>query len=238
MTACSKTTGEQRKTAPEVGHGERRKTAPGAGHGRAAEDCTRSRPQGAAEDCTRSRPRGAAEDYTISRQRGAAGTGATPAAFYLGLCRLRGTLSPPASATTFRRLAILSCRDGRCRRAILYRHDDYAASIRKSGPEIKNHCTQEGVNRQNHAAIPKSGLEIKNRCTQEGLNGEKLTSIPKSEPEIKNRCSYKNRRRNYSSLQLRKLESDADLVAAMSTAGETILLRGNEIRIGRGSRCR
>ncbi|MCI6315365.1 MAG: hypothetical protein MR588_08370 [Bacteroidales bacterium] len=50
---------------------------------------------------------------------------------------------------------ILSCRDGRCRRAILYRHDDYAASIRKSGPEIKNHCTQEGVNRQNPAVIPK-----------------------------------------------------------------------------------
>ena len=35
-------------------------------------------------------------------------------------------------------------------------------------------------------------------------------SIPKSWPEIKNRCSYKNRRRNYSSLQLRKLESDAE----------------------------
>ena len=29
----------------------------------------------------------------------AAGQAATPAAFYLGLCRLRGTLSPPASAT-------------------------------------------------------------------------------------------------------------------------------------------
>ena len=88
-------------------------------------------------------------------------------------------------------------------------------------------------------------------------------SILKSEPEIKNRCSYKNRRRNYSSLQLRKLESDAEdrcryessrrnhsslqrrnlnrtrrIVAATATAGETILRRGNEIRIGRGSRCR
>ena len=30
---------------------------------------------------------------------GVTGTGATPAAFYLGLCRLRGILSPPASAT-------------------------------------------------------------------------------------------------------------------------------------------
>ena len=30
---------------------------------------------------------------------GVTGTGATPAAFYLGLCRLCGNLSPPASAT-------------------------------------------------------------------------------------------------------------------------------------------
>ena len=52
----------------------------------------------------------------------------------------------------------------RCRRAVLYRHDDYAAAIRKSGPEIKNRCTKEGVNRQNHASILKSGPEIKNRC--------------------------------------------------------------------------
>ena len=42
---------------------------------------------------------------------------------------------------------------------------------------------------ENSAAIPKSGPEIKNRCTQEGLNREKLASIPKSEPEIKNRCT-------------------------------------------------
>ena len=63
-------------------------------------------------------------------------------------------------------------------------------------------------------------------------------SIPKSELEIKNRCSYKNRRRNRSPLRQRRIESDADLVAATTTAGETILLRGNEIRIGRGSRCR
>ena len=40
-----------------------------------------------------------------------------------------------------------------------------AASIRKSGLEIENRCTLEGVNRQKHASIRKSGLEIKNRCT-------------------------------------------------------------------------
>ena len=63
------------------------------------------------------------------------------------------------------------------------------ASIRKSGPEFKNRCTQESVNRQNPASIPKSGLEIKNRCTQEGANRQNLASIPKSGPEIKNRCT-------------------------------------------------
>ena len=56
------------------------------------------------------------------------------------------------------------------------------ASIPKSGPEIKNRCTQKSVNRQNLASIPKSGPEIKNRCTQEGLNREKLASILKSGP--------------------------------------------------------
>ena len=63
------------------------------------------------------------------------------------------------------------------------------ASIRKSGHEIKNRCTQEGVNGEKHASIPKSGLEIKNRCTQKDVFGEKLASIPKFGLEIKNRCT-------------------------------------------------
>ena len=81
------------------------------------------------------------------------------------------------------------CSDCRSWRAILHRHDDYAASIRKSGPEIKNRCTQEGVNGEKHASILKSGLEIKNRCTQEGVNEEILALIRKFGPEIKNRCT-------------------------------------------------
>ena len=48
----------------------------------------------------------------------------------------------------------------------------YAASIPKSGLEIKNRCTQEGVNRQNLASIRKSGPEIKNRCTLEEESGQ------------------------------------------------------------------
>ena len=56
-----------------------------------------------------------------------------------------------------------------CRRAVLRCGDDGAASIRKSGLEIKNRCTQEGGIGEKLASIPKSGLEIKNRCTQEGV---------------------------------------------------------------------
>ena len=96
--------------------------------------------------------------------------------FYLGLCRLRGTLSPPASATTFRR------------RAILLRSNDGATVILKFGLEIKNRCSPRVKSRENRASIRKSKPEIKNRCTQEGLNREILASIPKSELEIKNRC--------------------------------------------------
>ena len=75
----------------------------------------------------------------------------------------------------------------RCRRTVLHRHDDCAASIRKFGLEIKNQCTNKALSEENLASIPKFGLEIKNRCTQEGINGEKLASIRKFGLEIKNR---------------------------------------------------
>ena len=155
------------------------------------------------------------------------GTGATPAAFYLGLCRLRGILSPPAFATVI-------LQEGRssaqlrwcCRRAVLSCSSDDAASIPKSGPEItnqctkeggngenlasirksepeiKNRCTLEGINRQNPALIRKSGHEIKNQCTKEGGKGENLASIPKSGLEIKNRCTLEGiNRQNLASIR-------------------------------------
>ena len=63
------------------------------------------------------------------------------------------------------------------------------ASIPKSGPEIKNHCTKEGVNGEKLTSIRKFGLEIKNRCTHEGINRQNPTSIRKFGLEIKNRCT-------------------------------------------------
>ncbi|MDD6808549.1 MAG: hypothetical protein PUD78_00360 [Bacteroidales bacterium] len=63
------------------------------------------------------------------------------------------------------------------------------ASIPKSGSEIKNQCTKEGVNGEKLTSIRKFGLEIKNRCTHEGINRQNLAAIRKSGPEIKNRCT-------------------------------------------------
>ena len=77
----------------------------------------------------------------------------------------------------------------RCRRTVLHRHDDCAASIRKSGPENKNRCSSLAVLEGFLASIPKSGLEFKNRCTNKAVSGENLASILKFGLEIKNRCS-------------------------------------------------
>ena len=86
---------------------------------------------------------------------------------------------------------------------------------------------ERGFKRRKLASIPKSGPEIKNRCTQEGLNREKLASIPKFGLEIRNHCSDETvLQAKPFFLRRRRLESDADLVAASAVAGETILLCG------------
>ena len=83
----------------------------------------------------------------------------------------------------------IRCRYGRSRRAIPHCCDDGAAVIRKSGPEIKNRCTQEGVNGEKLTSIRKSGLEIKNRCMKDGGNRQNPAVIRKFGLEIKNRCT-------------------------------------------------
>ena len=54
----------------------------------------------------------------------------------------------------------------------------YAASIPKSGLEIKNRCTQGAANQENLASIPKSGLEIKNRCSKGPQTRKTLHRFP------------------------------------------------------------
>ena len=61
--------------------------------------------------------------------------------------------------------------------------------------------------------------------------GQSLQRLPSLTPEIMNRCSrgvVAFCRRNHSPLPQRRLESDADLVAATAVAGVTILLCGSE----------
>ena len=65
-----------------------------------------------------------------------------------------------------------------CRRAIHRCSNDGAASILKFGPEIKNRCTKEGVNREKLASIRKSGPEIKNRCTNQPIFSTHPQHIP------------------------------------------------------------
>ena len=70
------------------------------------------------------------ENWNRTRSFVAAGTVATPAAFYLGLCRLRGIQSPPASATA-------SCRRNRSplrQRRIESDADLVAATATVGGP--------------------------------------------------------------------------------------------------------
>ena len=66
-----------------------------------------------------------------------------------------------------------------CRRAVLHRHDDCAASIRKYGPEIKNRCTQKDVSGEKLTSILKSGLEIKNRCMKQHIPRHAFHRAPK-----------------------------------------------------------
>ena len=120
----------------------------------------------------------------------AAETGATPAAFYLGLCRLRGILSPPASATVILQECLSSAQlRWCCRRAVLSCSSDGAAAILKSGLEIKKRCSLWAILEGFLASIPKSGPEIKNRCSLWAVLEGFLASIPKSGLEIKNHCT-------------------------------------------------
>ena len=61
--------------------------------------------------------------------------------------------------------------------------------------------------------------------------GITLQRLPSLTPEIRNHCSggvVAFCRRNHSPSRQRRLESDADLVAATPVAGGTVLLRSNE----------
>ena len=67
--------------------------------------------------------------------------------------------------------------------------DLFAASIRKSGPEIKNRCTDCPCFDLFAASIRKSGPEIENRCTEVPGMMLAVAVIVNSGPEIKNHCS-------------------------------------------------
>ena len=148
----------------------------------------------------------------------AAGTGATPAAFYLGLCRLRGTLSPSAyhncaaggpfftattivlqaghSSLTPRKLESDECR---CRGRDRFHSGGFFLRIMPQSwhpvpactPRLRCRRTALRCSSDDAAAISKSGPEIKNRCSLWVVLEGFLASIRKFGLEIKNRCTKK-----------------------------------------------
>ena len=78
--------------------------------------------------------------------------------------------------------------------------------------------------------VPACTPRLRCRRTILSCSSDDAASIPKSGPEIKNRCIggvVAFCRRNHSPSRQRRMESDADLVAATAVAGGTIFLRGS-----------
>ena len=145
----------------------------------------------------------------------AAGQAATPAAFYLGLCRLRGNLSPPAPATV-----ILQAGNSSMRLRMLQaghsilRQQSSAGGLfylprRLLQAELQYFATKKiGIGRGTVAATPAQAsystcrhdgvasiLDFKprvaNRCSKEIKSGATRASILDFKPRLANRCSQK-----------------------------------------------
>ena len=125
-----------------------------------------------------------------------AGTGATPAAFYLGLCRLRGVLFPPAphdhAAGGLFYFATKKIGIGRGAVAtttsaggtvLLCRHDG-AASILEFRPRLANRCSRGAILGRNRAVILDFRPRLANRCSQEVKSGAIRASILDFKPRL------------------------------------------------------
>ena len=80
------------------------------------------------------------------------------------------------------------CRHSRSRRAIHRCSNDGAASIPKSGPEIRNRCSNKAFSGHSLQRFPNSPPKIKNHCTDRAKTRAIPAAIAKFTPEIKNRC--------------------------------------------------
>ena len=101
------------------------------------------------------------------------------------------------------------CCHGHCRQAIPHCSSENAASIPKSEPEIKNRCTQEGLNGEKPTSIRKSELEIKNRCTKQPIFSTFPQHIPSTSPahptaRVPSRVDDAPRRRSFASTLVRQ----------------------------------
>ena len=124
---------------------------------------------------------------------GWAGTDATPAAFNIGLCRLRGILSPPSATTTFRRRAVLLAGTMVLQAELIY----FAATkIRIGRGNVAATTSQAGHSFLRHdgaATILDFRPRIGNHCSTTGHFGDFRATILDFKPRIENRCSQKSK---------------------------------------------
>ena len=144
---------------------------------------------------------------------GRQGQVATPAAFYLGLCRLRGNLSLPAPATIILQAGYSSLPQRLLQAELQYFatkkigigcgtvaatpaqasystcRNDGTAVIPDFRPRIGNRCSKEVKTRAIRASILDFKPRLANRCSKEVKTRAILALIPDFKPRLANRCS-------------------------------------------------
>ena len=161
----------------------------------------------------------------------AAGTGATLAAFYLGLCRLRGVLFPPAPHDHAAGGTVLLCR-----------HDG-AALILDFKPRLANRCSLGADLWQIRASILDFKPRLANRCSRWAILGRNRAVILDFRPRLANRCSQeaKTRANRASILDVRlrltnRCSQEVKTGAIPAAQGSEALCRGRGMPDGQGLR--
>ena len=127
------------------------------------------------------------ENRCGDRPRGTAGTGAPPAAFNLGLCRLRGILSPPVPACVRHDHSaggpFICAGDNPCSDCQIDPLKSGIAAAMRLFPGIP--CSDSQVYPM------KSGITARRRANP----GHSLQRLPSLTPEITNRCTHEGQSR-------------------------------------------
>ena len=165
---------------------------------------------------------------------GRQGQVATPAAFYLGLCRLRGNLSLPAPATIILQAGYSSLPQRLLQAELQYfatkkigiGRGTVATTTAQAGYST---CRNDGT-----AVIPDFRPRIGNRCSKEVKTRAILALIPDFKPRLENRCSQKVKTRAIIALILDFKPRLSNRCAIRSKQGQSVhrfLISSPDLRI-------